>query len=268
MAQSAIKTPLGVPVFWETGANPTTEWTTWFGTLKMAIMARDNLQVDKLLKLKPTRAELFYPTLPTYEDALEGETEDEERQREQRNERRKVDWENECNQIEQKGPMIDRIPGDEADQKVKSLIYLSLGAEGTRTYHQRNPHTRIERCTTNELVHELAITFTRPRNTTFDRFQCFKAMQRSDESLETFYSQLRELGAHCNFEKLEEDLVKDIFISNMRSPNIQMELLSEVRTPQQALNYAINRERGQANQQEILKANTSWNKFPTFAKTR
>ena len=70
MAQSAIKTPLGVPVFWETGANPTTEWTTWFGTLKVAIIARDNLQVDKLLKLKPTRAELIYPTLPTYEDAL------------------------------------------------------------------------------------------------------------------------------------------------------------------------------------------------------
>ena len=90
LAQSAIKTPLGVPVFWETGANPTTEWTTWFGTLKMAIMARDNLQVDKLLKLKPTREELFYPTLPTYEDALERETENEER--EQRNERRKVDW--------------------------------------------------------------------------------------------------------------------------------------------------------------------------------
>ena len=155
--------------------------------------------------------------------------------------------------------MIDRIPWDEADLKVKSLIYLSLDAEGTRTYQQRNPHTRIERYTTNELVHELAMTFTRPRNTTFDRFQCFKAMQRSNESLETFYSRLRELGAHCKFEKLEEDLVKDIFISNMRSSNIQMELLSEARTPQQALNYAINRGRGQANQQETLKANTSWN---------
>ena len=247
MAQSAIKTLLGVPVFWESGANPSSEWTTWFGTLKMAIMARDNLQVDKLLKMKPTRAELFYPTLPTYEDAFEG------------NKRRKVDWENECKQIEQRGPMVDRIPWDEADLKVKSLIYLSLGSEGTRTYHQRNPHTRIERCTTNELVHELSITFTRPRNTTFDRFQCFKAMQRSDESLETFYSRLRELGAHCRFQDLEEDLVKDIFISNMRSSNIQMELLSEVRTPQQALNYAINRERGQANQQEIMKANTNWN---------
>ena len=92
MAQSATpKTPLGTPVFWESGANPPSEWSTWFGTLKMAIMARDNLVVDKLLRLKPTRAELFYPTLPTYEDPFEGETEDEEPQREQRNEKRKVD---------------------------------------------------------------------------------------------------------------------------------------------------------------------------------
>ena len=160
-------------------------------------MARDNLAVDKLLKLKPTRAELFYPTLPTYEEAFEGETEDGERQREQRNEKRKVDWENECEQIEYRGPMIDRIPWDEADPKVKSLIYLSLGTEGCRTYHQRNPHTRIERCTTNELVHELSLRFTRPRNLTFDRFQFFRAIQ-SNESLETFYSRTRvpckELG--------------------------------------------------------------------------
>ena len=84
-------------------------------------------------------------------------------------------------------------------------------------------------------------------------------MQQSDESLETFYILLHELGAQGRFDKFEEDLVKNIFISNMRSSNTQMELLSEVRNPQQALNYAINRERGQANQQEILKENTSWN---------
>ena len=39
-----------------------------------------------------------------------------------------------------------------------------------------------------------------------------------------------------------------------------MELLSETRNPQQALNYAVNRERGLANQQEILRSNnTNWN---------
>ena len=57
-------------------------------------------------------------------------------------------------------PMIDRIPWDEAGLKVKNLICLSLGTEGCRGYHQRNPLTRIERCTTNELVHELSLTFT------------------------------------------------------------------------------------------------------------
>ena len=158
-------------------------------------MARDNLLIDKLLKLKPTRAELFYPTLPIYEEPFEGEPDDEQRQREQRNERRKVDWDNECKQIKHRGQMIDRIPWDEAELNFKSFIYLYLGSKTSRTYHQRNPHTKVERCTPNELVHE--VTFTRPRNTSFDRFQCFRAMQQSNESLETFYSRLQELGAHC-----------------------------------------------------------------------
>ena len=94
-AQSA-KTPLGVNPFWESGATPPIEWKQWFSTLKMAIMARDSIEVDKLLKLKPQPTDLFYPTLPTYEEEFEGETEDGARNREQRNERRRVDFENEC----------------------------------------------------------------------------------------------------------------------------------------------------------------------------
>ena len=85
MAQSA-KTPLSVNAFWQQGATPPIEWKQWFSTLKMAIMARDSIEVDKLLKLKPQPKDLF--------------------------------------------------------TKVKSLIYLSLGAEARRTYHQKNPHTQ------------------------------------------------------------------------------------------------------------------------------
>ena len=79
-------------------------------------------------------------------------------------------WENGCKINEIKGPTVDRIPWDEADMKVKSLICLSLVAVACRTFHQGNPHTKTDRCTTNELVHELTLTFTPPRNTTFDRF--------------------------------------------------------------------------------------------------
>ena len=40
-----------------------------------------------------------------------------------------------------------------------------------------------------------------------------------------------------------------------------MELFSEMRTPQQALNYAVNRERWQANQHEILRVNNTKHKI-------
>ena len=94
MAQSA-KTPQGVNQFWDSGATPPIEWKLWFSTLKMAIMARDSIEVDKLFRLKPQQTDLFYPTLPTNEEEFEGETDDEVRNREQRNERRRVDFENE-----------------------------------------------------------------------------------------------------------------------------------------------------------------------------
>ena len=56
----------------------------------------------------------------------------------------------------------------------------------------------------------------------------------------------------------------------MNNTAIQMDLLSELRTPQQVLNYAINRERGQANQQEILRANSTstWNQVTYIRQNR
>ena len=46
--------------------------------------------------------------------------------------------------------MIDRITGNQADLKVNSLIDLLLGREGFRTYHQRKPHTIVERFPTHD----------------------------------------------------------------------------------------------------------------------
>ena len=169
------------------------------------------------MRLKPTPADLFYPTVPSYEDIVEGANDVESRKRQIRNERRRVDWENECRAIRNRGPMIDRYSWDDADIKVKSLIYLSLGTEASRIYHQRNTHTNIDRCSTNELIYELGITFTRPKNITFDRFQLITVQQNSNESLETFYSRLRELGSKAALGNVEEDLIKDFFIAKMNN---------------------------------------------------
>ena len=178
----------------------------------------------------------------------DSESEEEARKRDIRNQRRKIDRENECKTIEFRCPFVDRYPWDEADTKIKSLLFLSTGTEGTRKYHQNNPHTKIDKCSTYEFAHELSITFTKQRNTNDDRFQIINAPQEPHESLETFYSRLRELGAKAAFEAVEQDLVKDFFIGKMSKTKIQMELLSEMRTPAQALNYTLAQERGQPNQ--------------------
>ena len=79
MAQSS-RSPIGVNLFWETGANPPVEWQPWLATFKMAVMAQHNIEVEKLLRLKPARTELFYPTMPTLEEELDNETREESRQ--------------------------------------------------------------------------------------------------------------------------------------------------------------------------------------------
>ena len=256
MAQSIMKSPVGVPLFWENGANPTNEWQTWFFTFKMTVIAKENMHVDLLLRLKPTENDLFYLIMPTLEERIENTSKEENRKREIRNERRKVDWENECKQIRSRGPMVDRYTCDEANLKVKSLTYLSLGTKATQIFHQRNPHTMIDHCSTNELVYELGLTFTRPRNLTFDRFQLITVQQKPNESLETFFSRLRELGSKAALGNVEEDLI----IAKMNNTAIQMELMSEVRTAAQVLNFALSRERGQENQKEILRTLApNWN---------
>ena len=98
-------------------------------------MAKENMHVDQLLRLKPTPNDLFYPTIPTLEKRVENANEEEERKREKRNERRKVDWVKEIKCIRNRGPMIDRHTWDEADLKVKSLICLSLGTEASQIFH-------------------------------------------------------------------------------------------------------------------------------------
>ena len=82
-------------------------------------------------------------------------------------------------------------------------------------------------------------------------------MQQPHYSLETFYSGIREAGSLCKLKDLEENLVSDRLNPNMTNTSIQVDLLSGDCTPQQVLNFRKKRERGQAEQQETLKAHTS-----------
>ena len=198
--------------------------------------------MDELRKLKMGRTDFFYPTLKTYEDPMQGVTELNTKRKNKKKRKKRVDWQNECLAIERKGPMVDRVPWGDAENKVKSLIYLSLGTEATRIFHQRNPHTH-KKTEVQQPNWFMKLTIT-PKNITFDRFHFFNTTQQSNQSLETYYNRLIQLGSHCGFRDLSgrRYCQRPIYTQNENS-NIQIELLSEVRSPAQILIYFINRER-------------------------
>ena len=116
-------------------------------------------------------------------------------------------------------------------------------------YHQNNWHNKIDTCSTYEFGHEFIITNFKDKKQTYNRFQLINAKQEPHQTLERFYSRLRVLGSKGVLGPVEDDLVKDFFIGKMSNTNttIQKELLLEVRTPSQALNFVLRGERGQQN---------------------
>ena len=57
-------------------------------------MVKDNIQVDKVLQPRPESKDLDYPTEPHYEPVLSYVTTAKKMQREQRNLKRRIDWQN------------------------------------------------------------------------------------------------------------------------------------------------------------------------------
>ena len=87
MAQSAAeskKTPLHVDAFWERPtATPPLTWDKWAQQWKLALLAKEGIQLENLLNDPPTA--VTYPPEPTYEESTENQTQATERDRKIRN---------------------------------------------------------------------------------------------------------------------------------------------------------------------------------------
>ena len=121
------KSPIRVTLFWNKGPLPNMVWEKCFSTAKLAIVAKDNIQVDKLLKPKPGK-KVEHPHEPMYEPLTAVETTAERRQHEHRNIKRKVDWQIQCLAIEDKDPYVDIMPW------MKPTLKLKASSTGPRGY--------------------------------------------------------------------------------------------------------------------------------------
>ena len=253
MAQPATdskKTPLHIEAFWEKlTAKPPLTWDKWTQQWKLALLAKEGIQLDTLLDDPP--ATVTYPPEPVYEEPVENHTQATERDRKVRNQQLKVNWQNRCKKVVEIGILCGDKPWGICEQKAISLLYLSIGTEGRRIFESKYPHFQIEKQPFKDLWQAMEDSFTKVRNITYDRFVFYSCKQQKGESVESFYGRLIELAENCTLGSEETTLIHDAFILNMLDHETQKELLKETVEPPKALEIAIQMEMGAQNQQKI-----------------
>ena len=238
MAQPALKdsgkSPLGVQPFREKATlEPPLRWEYWRTQLKLAILAREGIEVDLLLADPPEN--VILPPEPAYEDAVENPTAQSERDRRTRNEQAKTAWKNNCQRIVAVGILCGDKPRKLCDRKTSSLTCLSLGKEGRRVFNSKNSTVNLNEISTRNLWDVLNTTFTRIHNITFDRYLFLTRKQQKGEPIEKFYGHLKELSENCDLGEKGDTIIRDVFIANMQNEDIQKELLKETVEPDKAL---------------------------------
>ena len=229
MTQSATdskKTPLHIEAFWEKlAATLPLTCDKWTQQWKLALLAKEGIQLDNLLK--DPHATVTCPPEPTYEEPVENHTQATERDQKVRNQQLKVNWQNRCKKVEEIGILCGDKPWGICEQKTISLLYLSIGTEGRRSFRSKHPHFQIEKQPFKELWQSMEDSFTKVRNITYDRFVFYSCKQQTGESVESFYGRLTELAENCTLGSEETTLICNAFISIMIDHETQKELLKE-----------------------------------------
>ena len=220
----------------------------WKDMFHIAVQAKLRVDIGKLLDSRePGYIE------PQLQDPTVDETADRKKKRDANNEKAILkamkDHEERIKEWNEK--KFGGTIRSEADGQIKSMLYMMLGSEARRQFQARVPHVRIVNTSLSDLWLHLDIVFHRERNISVDRVALISRRQRDDESLEQFHAVLTGLAAKCQLAHLEDELVRDVFIANMREPELQRRFYKKLRAPDEVLREVQAFERGAANQSQL-----------------
>ena len=255
MAQSNESNLRGPEFFWNNSSNENQhDWERWSEKFQLTIIAKDSVDIEDVIN-PPIRNELAYPT------AEPPDPSDDQARRAEKEEHHRIAVQNYNEEVRRRraedNAKFNGLQIGDIDKKLKSQLYLALGKEGQKCFSHKNPGKRILDINFAEFWELLKTTFTITTNLTYERFKFFGRRQKEHESLEKFHEILSELAKNCKLGELESELVRDIFITNMRNVEIQKKLCIEYLTPENVLSYVLVHEKGTKIHQQYLK-------FPTY----
>ena len=133
----------------------------------------------------------------------------------------------------------------DSDKKVRSILYLALGAEGKRVFAQKYPRVKVLGISFKEFFELLEAAFIKPTNITFEGYKLLSRKQKDKESYKKFWGALSDLARSCEVGiNAEQEWIRDVFIFNMKNCDLQCRLLWETFNSVDTLNQAIIDEKG------------------------
>ena len=149
-----------------------------------------------------------------------------------------------CHKSSGERSAINSFRWEEAHAKVRSYLFLYLGAEGQRQIQQKRPSLELHTVTTQDLMITQEDIFITTRIVAFERYNFIYRKQKKSESLEQFHADLVELASRADCGDREDRWVRKMFTAHMNIKRIAAELLAQTWSPQDAYEYAIRREKG------------------------
>ena len=262
MAQSNDSNVRGIPPFWPNHTlEPPHAWTQWSDQFQLAIIAKENLDLESL-----HGPEIPETQIPILEQATGSESDAEKANRESSNKSTMKQYEPaEEKRINEEKRKFNGMRRTEADKKLRSILFLALGSEGKRVFTQKNPRVKILAISFSEFWTLLDAAFNKPPNITFERYKLLNRKQKGRESYEQFWGALTDLASTCNIKESDEaEWIRDIFICNMKNTDTQRKLLSATISPSEALNQALIDEKGYFNHQKLTNMSRSSTNGTTF----
>ena len=244
MAQSAgflaqdNRTDMRISVFWTTAnSDPPWNFKVWFDQFLMAVTVKENVNPEVMLEdPKPVLEE----PEPRPETPREGESAAATAAREARDRLLKDRVAVEKEERRERGPKVGHyIYYNEVQKRIASRLFLAFGTEGKKQFVQKNPHVEVSKLEFKEMARLAKETFEKCQSITYERYKLFNRSQEMGESSESFHAALAAQAAKPALDTLEDELVRDLFISKMRSPALQDKLTFETLPPEEVLKRAI-----------------------------
>ena len=158
----------------------TQQWNNWIDQFHLAIIANENLDIDNLKE--PLELET---TIPILKSAQESENEPHRKAREARKKETMRVYEHaEDKRIAEEKRNFRGMRRYEAGKKVRSVLYLALGAEGKKVFAQKHPRVKVLGISFKNIFDLLESVFIKPTNIRFERYKLLSRKQKDRESYE------------------------------------------------------------------------------------